>query len=121
MRIADVTATFPPYYSGTGMVGYYNALELARRGHAVAVFTAAHPRGENEYPVEMDVRRLPALFRFGNAPVLPGLLGLKEFDIIHLHHPFIFGPEMVLAVSRSRRIPYIITHHNDLIGDGARR
>jgi glycosyltransferase involved in cell wall biosynthesis len=46
---------------------------------------------------------------------------LKEFDIIHLHHPFIFGAELIWAVSKLRRIPYVMTHHNDLLGDGMRR
>jgi glycosyltransferase involved in cell wall biosynthesis len=121
MRIAHVTATFPPYYAGTGMVCYHNALELARRGHQVTVFTAAHPPGEYDYPQEITVVRLPVLFRFGNAPFAPGLLGIKDFDIIHLHYPFIFGAEMVWLVSRLRQIPYVLTHHNDLIGESLRR
>jgi glycosyltransferase involved in cell wall biosynthesis len=121
MRIAHVTATFPPYYAGTGMVCYHNAQELARRGHQVTVFTAAYPPGDFEYPAEFTVKRLPVLLRFGNAPLLPNLLQMKGFDIIHLHHPFIFGAEMVWAVSKLRKIPYVLTHHNDLIGNGLRR
>jgi glycosyltransferase involved in cell wall biosynthesis len=121
MRIAHVTATFPPHYTGTGMVCYYNALGLARLGHEVTVFTADYPSGDYAYPEEVTVRRLPAMFRIGNAPLLFGLLGLKEFDIIHLHHPFIFGAELIWAVSQVRKIPYVITHHNDLIGYGLRR
>jgi glycosyltransferase involved in cell wall biosynthesis len=120
LRIAHVISTFPPYYSGTGMVCYYNALELARLGHQVTVFTAAHPPGQFVYPNEFEVRRLPVVFRIGNAPLLPGLLGLKDFDIIHLHHPFIFGAELVMAAARARGIPFVLTHHNDLIGDGLR-
>lgn len=121
MRIAHVTATFPPYYAGTGTVCYHNALGLARLGHDVTVFTAQYPHGEYADSEEFTVCRLPALFRIGNAPFLPGLLGLKGFDIIHLHHPFIFGAEMVWAVSKARAMPYVLTHHNDLIGDGIRR
>jgi glycosyltransferase involved in cell wall biosynthesis len=121
MRIAHVTATFPPYYSGTGMVCYHNALGLARLGHQVTVFTANHPPGDYTYPREITVRRLSVLFRVGNAPFLPKLLGLGRFDIVHLHHPFIFGAEMIWAVSKAWGIPYIIAHHNDLIGDGLRR
>lgn len=121
MRIAHVTATFPPYYGGTGMVCYHNALGLARLGHQVTVFTADYPPGDCVYPGEITVRRLPLTFRIGNAPLLPGLLEIQAFDIVHLHHPFIFGAELVSAVSRARRIPYVITHHNDLIGDGLRR
>jgi len=121
MRIAHVTATFPPYHGGTGTVCYYSALSLARLGHKVTVLTARYPPGDWPYPQEIAVRRLPAAFRVGNAPFLPGLLGLKGFDVIHLHHPFIFGAEMTWAVSRARGIPYVLTHHNDLIGNGLRR
>lgn len=120
MRIAHVTATFPPYYAGTGNICFYNALELARRGHQVTVFTAAYPPGDFDYPPEITVKRLPPLFRFGNAPFLPGLLKIKDFDIIHLHHPFIFGSEMIWLVSKIRHIPYVFTHHSDLIGSGFR-
>jgi len=121
MRIAHVTATFPPYYGGAGNVCYHNALELARLGHQVTVFTANYPPGDYTYPEEISVHRLQVLFRIGNAPLLPGLLRLEGFDVIHLHYPFIFGAEMIWAVSKVRKIPYIITHHNDLIGDGLRR
>jgi len=121
MRIAHITATFPPYYAGTGLVCYYQARELARLGHSVTVFTAADPSGEAPSPEGVTVRRLPALFRMGNAPFLPGLLALRDFDVLHLHYPFIFGAEMVRLVSVARRIPYVLTHHNDLIGDGVRR
>ena len=120
MKIAHIISTFPPYYSGTGMVCYYNALELGRMGHDVTVFTANHPPGEYDYPPEFRVECLPVLFRFGNAPFLPGLLKLRDFDIFHLHHPFIFGAESTWAVSKIRNIPMVLTHHNDLIGDGLR-
>jgi glycosyltransferase involved in cell wall biosynthesis len=49
------------------------------------------------------------------------LLGLDGFDVIHLHYPFIFGAEMIWALSKMRGVPYVITYHNDLIGDGLRR
>jgi len=121
VRIAHVTATFPPYLGGTGTVCYHNALGLARLGHDVTIFTAALALGDWVDPPQITVRRLPALFRIGNAPLLLGLLRLSEFDIIHLHHPFIFGADMIGFVSRAKGIPYVLTHHNDLIGDGQRR
>ncbi len=121
MRIAHVTATFPPYYAGTGLVCYHQAEGLARLGHQVAVFTAACSSGDSPHPEGVSVHRLPALFRIGNAPFLPGLLGLRDFDVIHLHYPFIFGAEMIRVVSAIRHIPYVLSHHNDLIGDGGRR
>jgi glycosyltransferase involved in cell wall biosynthesis len=125
LRIAHITATFPPYRGGTGHVCYQNALHLARRGHQVTVFTAA-PDQITRSPDEMDalefeVCRLKPLLRIGNAPLLPGLVRLRGFDLIHLHWPFIFGAELTWLTALSRRIPVVITYHNDLIGDGARR
>jgi glycosyltransferase involved in cell wall biosynthesis len=121
MRIAHVTATFPPYMAGTGNVCYYNTLELARRGHQVSVYTAAGPTPGSFDPPGVTVHRLPAVLRFGNAPLLPGLMQIKGVDIIHLHYPFIFGAEIVWAVSKLRHIPFVVTYHNDLIGQGSRR
>jgi len=120
MRIAHVTATFPPYYAGTGMVCYRSALELSRLGHDVTVLTAAATDTRDVGPDGVDVRRLTPWFRIGNAPLLPGLLSLERFDIVHLHYPFIFGAEMIWARSLLSGVPYVLTHHNDLIGDGMR-
>jgi glycosyltransferase involved in cell wall biosynthesis len=102
-------------------VCYHNALELSRRGHAVTVFTAAYPPSEYTYPPDFVVRRLPPLIRIGNAPLLPGLLGIRDFDVIHLHHPFIFGAELVGLAASIRKIPIVLTHHNDLLGDNERK
>ena len=121
MRIAHVTATFPPYHGGAGTVCLNQALHLARLGQDVTVFTAAHPPGDLRYPPEITVRRLSVAFRIGNAPLLPQLTRLRGFDIIHLHYPFIFGSEMIWAVSKARGIPYVVNYHNDLIGKGPRR
>jgi len=103
------------------MVCYYNALGLARMGRQVTVLTAGGSPGNPADPAEFTVRRLPATFRIGNAPFLPALFSLDAYDIVHLHHPFIFGAEMVCLAAHRRGVPYILTHHNDLIGDGLRR
>ena len=120
MRIAHVTATFPPYYAGTGMVCYRSAAELARLGHEVTVLTASYGCDDAPDPPGVRVRRLAPAVRVGNAPLLPGLLDSERFDVIHLHYPFIFGAEMIRARAWMSGVPYVLTHHNDLIGDGAR-
>src|ERR1041385_2990301 len=122
IRIAHITATFPPYYGGAGTVCYYNARELARFGHEVHVFTRAI---DNAPAYELldgfSVHRLPALLRIGNMPILPGLpLALRGFDLLHLHYPFIIGAEMVRLAAIFTRTPLIVSFHNDLIGEGAR-
>jgi len=121
LRIAHITATFPPYQGGTGNVCYYNARELARLGHEVHVFTAVLEGSPAIEQIDgFTIHRLLPFFRMGNAPFLPDLLRIKNFDLIHLHYPFIFGAEMIWLVSRLRRIPYLITYHNDLLSDGIR-
>ncbi|CCF83168.1 glycosyltransferase family 4 protein [Nitrolancea hollandica] len=109
MRIAHVTATFPPYYAGTGNVCYHNARVLAARGHDVHVFTADWP-GEPDDPPGVTVHRLKPVVRVGNAPVLPQLLRLGNFDLVHLHYPFYSGAEFV-ALSGT---PYVVTYHQDV-------
>lgn len=118
MKIAQVTATFPPNITGTGNVCYYNSLELARLGHDVTVFTSNYPKSEYRYPEILRVKRLHPLFRVGNGPFLPGLLKMGKFDIVHLHYPFFFGSEMIYLRSKLGHSGYILTYHNDLIGDG---
>ncbi|MGH2355097.1 MAG: glycosyltransferase family 4 protein, partial [Chloroflexota bacterium] len=120
LRVAHVTATFPPYWGGTGNVAWHNAHQMAQRGHAVHVLTA-DLGGEALAPDGVHVHRLRPLLRAGNAPVLPALLpALRGFDLIHLHYPFFFGAEAVWAASRLYRTPYVLTYHNALIGDGLR-
>jgi glycosyltransferase involved in cell wall biosynthesis len=118
LRIAHLTATYPPYLGGAGTTASRVADELARRGEHVEVFTAA-AAGEAE-PDAATVHRLRPRLAIGNAPLLPEIARLRGFDVVHLHHPFIFGTEM-LHLSRLReRPPLVVTYHNELIGAGGR-
>lgn len=119
MRIAHVTATFPPYYGGTGNVCYHNARVLAERGHEVHVYTSTWP-GEVDDPPGVTVHRLKPVIRAGNAPLSPQLGNLGRFDIIHLHYPFISGAEIVGLGAMLRRTPLVLTYHNDLRASGLR-
>jgi len=119
LQIAHVTHSFPPYEAGTGRVCYFNALELGRLGHDVTVFTPDYPQAERAYPSEFTVKRLDTPFKIGNAPFMPYLLHvLQGFDIVHLHYPFIFGAEFVWLACKRLGIPYVLTHHNDLLTEG---
>jgi glycosyltransferase involved in cell wall biosynthesis len=120
MNIASVSSTFPPNFCGTGLVCHHNATGLSRLGHSITVYTANYPKENYIEPDGYLIHRLPILFRIGNAPFLPTLLTIQKYDLIHLHHPFIFGSEMVWFSSQLRKIPYLITHHNDLIAPGLR-
>ena len=119
LRIAHVSATFPPYRGGTGNVCWQNARELARRGHNVTVLTAAVDGGSaNEQRDGVRIKRITPLMRVGNAPLLPELLGaLNGFDIIHLHYPF-FGGELTTAAAWRNHTPLVVTYHQDVLLDG---
>lgn len=122
LRIAHVTATFPPYWAGTGNVAYHNARLMHERGHHITVFTAQtsgekyiSPPSGVALTFPFRVVRLPAPFRLGNAPFTPGLLsGLQGFDLIHLHYPYIFGAELAWLASRLYSTPLLFTYHNRL-------
>ncbi len=123
LRIAHLTATFPPYPGGAGNTAYRFAVGQAARGHHVEVFTAPAP-GEAPDPGEAIVHRIEPAFAIGNAPLIPRIARLRGFDVLHLHYPFIFGVELLLA-SRLRpggREPAVLVHYkNQLIGEGGRR
>ena len=122
LRIAHLTATFPPYPGGAGNTCYRFARGQAERGHAVEVFTAP-AAGEPPDPGQAVVHRIEPLLAIGNAPLIPSLAGIEGFDLIHVHYPFIFGSELSLLgrLGRKRRRQALLVHYkNRLVGRGAR-
>ena len=117
LRIAHVTATFPPYQAGTGIVAYYNAVELVRRGHEVHVFTTDIPGEPREEMLDgVHIHRLVPWAKHGNAALLPQLLTrLRGFDLVHLHLPFYGGVEAVWAFTTMSATPLVTTHHQDVV------
>ena len=123
LRIAHLTATFPPYPGGAGNTCYRFARGQAERGHEVEVFTAP-AAGEAPDPGGALVHRIKPLLAFGNAPLIPSLARIEGFDLIHLHYPFIFGSELALLgrrLGRARRRQALLVHYkNRLLGRGVR-
>ncbi len=122
MRIAHLTATFPPYPGGAGNTAFRFAREQAARGHQVEVFTAPAP-GEPPDPGEAVVHRIKPVFAVGNAPLIPSLARIEGFDLVHLHYPFIFGSELTLLgrLRARRRSQALLVHYkNRLVDRGVR-
>lgn len=122
MRIAHLTATFPPYAGGAGNTAFRFARDQAERGHQVEVFTTP-AEGEPPDPGQAIVHRIPPIYQYGNAPVIPRLAGIDGFDVVHLHYPFIFGAELVLAgrLRPARRSAALLVHYkNELVASGPR-
>ncbi len=122
LRIAHLTATFPPYPGGAGNTAFRFARGQAERGHHVEVFTAA-AEGDAPDPGEAVVHRIEPVMAIGNAPLIPSLARLDSFDVVHLHYPFIFGSELTLLgrMRKRRRSAALIVHYkNRLLGKGTR-
>jgi glycosyltransferase involved in cell wall biosynthesis len=122
LRIAHLTATFPPYPGGAGNTAHRFAVGQAERGHHVEVFTAPAPGTVPESP-GVDVHRLKPTFAIGNAPLIPSMASLGGFDVVHLHYPFIFGSELTLLgrLGKERRAQALLVHYkNRLVGDAGR-
>jgi glycosyltransferase involved in cell wall biosynthesis len=122
LRIAHLTATFPPYPGGAGNTAFRFAREQAARGHQVEVFTAPAV-GDPPDPGGVVVHRIEPVLAIGNAPLIPSLAAIEGFDVIHLHYPFIFGSELTLLgrLGRRRRSQALLVHYkNRLVGKGPR-
>jgi glycosyltransferase involved in cell wall biosynthesis len=123
LRIAHLTATFPPYPGGAGNTAYRFAKGQAERGHHVEVFTAPAD-GDPPDPGGALVHRVRPVLAIGNAPLIPSVAAIDGFDVIHLHYPFIFGSELTLLgrLARRRRQQALLVHYkNRLVAKGARQ
>ncbi len=122
MRIAYLTPTFPPYPGGIGVNAFYNAREMAKRGHSVEVFTPRYGKLNNEKTEQLNnlkVHYLRPWFSYGNAAVLPQLFRrLRGFDIVHVYYPF-FGAAEVAALARKfLKFKLAVHHEMDVVGEG---
>ncbi len=123
MRIAHLTATFPPYPAGAGNTAFQFARRQAERGHQVEVFTAP-ASGEPPDPGGATVHRIDPLVAIGNAPLIPSLARVVGFDVVHLHYPFIIGSELTLLGRLRQRLraqALLVHYKNRLVGRGGRR
>ncbi len=122
MKIAHLTATFPPYPGGAGNTAFRFAREQASRGDHVEVFTAPAD-GVVPDPGNVVVHRLEPVFAIGNAPLIPSIARIDGFDLVHLHYPFIFGSELTLLARlrrRARSQALLVHYKNRLVGKGPR-
>jgi len=124
MRIAFVISTFPPHLGGMGEVAAEEAARLSKAGHEVTVFTlkyfGVNYRADKNFPFK--IKRLRPLFKYGDAGLLPGLFfELKNFDLIHLHHPFYGGAHQVLLAQKFYHKKFVLTCHMQAKSLGVKR
>lgn len=119
MNIAQIICVFPPYKSGMGNSVLKISEALAKRGHAVTVFTPDFGLSEKEIISNFKVIRLKPLLKRGNGAFLPQLLPkLKNFDAVHLHYPFFGGAEVVWLAKLlyGKKMKLVLHNHMDISG-----
>jgi 1,2-diacylglycerol 3-alpha-glucosyltransferase len=114
MRILMVTDTYAPARNGVAVWVAMTVRELRARGHEVQVLTYQHDRRS---PGEPGVIELPAWVGldpdFKVAPILSGLPEEAEhgsWDIVHVHHPILLGPEGVRIGRRAGAKVFFTCH-----------
>jgi len=126
MRVTLVNSFFPPWRGGAETYSLNVARALAQRGHEVTVQCGSDPLSAGRcYEFGIRIVRHKILTRVYGTPVMPGLvkeLARVKSDILHGNFPSPYIAFMVAAASRSRKIPAVLTWHNDLppVTSGAR-
>jgi glycosyltransferase involved in cell wall biosynthesis len=126
LRILEVVVRFHPYIGGVENTVLDLNRRLVERGHQVRVVCADEPAGSPARVAGIDVVRLPWQclkigFKIGNTNLCPGLpaaLRRERPDLIHSHLPTALFASAAAAAAEELGVPFILTYHNDLIGEG---
>ena len=117
MKIAQVTAVFPPYRGGIGQVAWQYAKGLDELKEKVEVFTVDYGLKQN---FKFTCHFLKAWPRWGKAGFCPQLLWrLDKFAVVQLHYPA-FGLAEIVCFWRylNKNKKLFLFYHHDLVGKG---
>lgn len=121
MKIAHVTCVFPPYRGGIGTDAFELSKAQALAGHEVTVFVPRYNnRSDFLKPEKVTIISMRPWLKFGNAALVPQIFFLvKNFDVVHLHLPFL-GAAGFVALRRffSKKIRLVVRYHMDLRANG---
>ena len=112
----------PQYYKqymhgGAEVVAYHLAINMAKRGHKITIFTTSIDRKNSiEKKGNITIYRYAKNFRVGRSNISLGLFYKPEkyqLDIIHAHLSVKIDGLTALLHAKRRKIPLIVTHHAD--------
>jgi glycosyltransferase involved in cell wall biosynthesis len=124
MKIGEFSDSFMPVVDGVGRVVYMVSDQLAKTGNEVSVIAPMTDMGyRGRYPFEIIdycSQKLPrTAYQMGN-PITDihfnRLMEMKQFDIVHLHTPFIAG-RIGLEYGKRHQIQMIGTFHSRYYDD----
>jgi glycosyltransferase involved in cell wall biosynthesis len=118
MKVTLVNSFFPPWRGGAETYVYNLAKALTKRGHQITVSCANPPmRSGTTWQDGIEVKRHKLLTKIYGTPIMPSLFKdvlLTDTDIFHSNYPSPFTASIVACTSTIRRIPAVLTWHNDL-------
>lgn len=116
MKLAIVTPVLGSA-GGIGRVAEEQATRLAARGYEVTVCT---PLPNFSASQSFNLLPLRPIIRYGYGAWVPQLTRkLEQFDLVHLHYPFLGGTGAALRWKKKnpdKRL--VVTYHMDLLGQG---
>lgn len=113
-------------YGGVENVTYNLAVQMAKRGHQVYIFTSSIDSKESieEYE-DITIYRYKKSFTIGSAPISidilykPLKLGV-DLDIVHAQVGNLPAPLTAYRYAKKRKTPFIVTYHEDsMVGFGS--
>lgn len=122
MKVVHLVCEAPPELGGMGKAALREVAGLRARGvdaKLIAPEIKSKMAGNN-HQEQSFVKRLPYIWRIGNASTLIDWAGaVQDADIIHLHYPFYGTGEFVLFAS-NKLPPIVATYHMDAEAHGIR-
>lgn len=113
----------PTSPGGAGLVVYNLAVQMAKRGHEIYVFTTAQNEDDSisRYG-NITIIRYKSNFTIGQGPIALKHLTKPFFssidlDIAHSHIGNLPAPIGGAIYAKRKNVPFVITHHGDWIGD----
>jgi len=120
MKVAIVNSFYPPWRGGAETYVSSLATALRNRGHSITVICSCDPLKPGIYNDNgIDINRLRLIGRLYGTPIPVGLRGALEeidADILHANFPSPYFAYNVSRIARLRKIPAVLTWHNDLPG-----
>ena len=104
-------------YGGAELAAYYLALEMAKRGNEVNIFTTSiNSKDSFEKYDGVTVHRYGTKLRIENGNIAYGLFTKPlnhEADIVHAHFSTPPGEIAALRYTKKKKVPFILTYHGD--------
>lgn len=134
MKIGYFVTTFPyknpitgdiikPYACGGVGIGTYNlAVNMAKRGHEVSIFTTSIDSKKSiEVYDNIKIYRYPSNFTVGQCPISLSLvyepvLSLLDLDIVHARMGNLPAPFTALLYAKKTKKKLVVSYHGDWVG-----